>query len=155
MTDESDIVQGALEIMERIQMQVAGLGRVRQLELEARILKQRLEKELKDAEASATIETMAMIGVVNDPTTGRSNQDYSKMLIARGLKAHGLYQDALRAYDQADMTWTRAQVDLNQAVDALAASRTIGRIATGILVFVGDDAPYRGVTATAKEESSG
>jgi hypothetical protein len=151
---EQSIVAGALEIMQRIETQVSMLATFRQVEVEARLNKQAREKDLKDVLNMATIETMAMIGPAVDPMTGRSNADYGKLLVERELRSHGQYQDALRAYDQADMTWTRAQVELNQAVDSLAASRTIGRIATGILVFVGDDSPYRGSTATSKEETS-
>ena len=110
-------------------------------EAEKRILSKKAEQELTFALTDATLEISTFIGLPVDPSTGKSNKDYTKLKVMHELQNHGEYQKAVKLFAEIEAAHIQAQVAMRNAMDVFTAVRGGANLVAAMMYFLTDNRP--------------
>lgn len=110
-------------------------------EAELRLIAKQKQDDLSFALTDATLEISAFMGAVIDPSTGKSNKDYTALKTRKELDGHGIYKEAETAYLEANSAHAMAQAELRNSMDVFTAVRGGANIVAAMLYFLSDNRP--------------
>ena len=136
-----DLLESGSSFMTSLYEVSNNITQLRVEEAEKRILSKKAEHELSFALTDASLEISTFIGQPVDPSTGKTNRDYTKLKVLHELQNHGEYQKAAKAFAEIEAAHIQAQVAMRNAMDVFTAVRGGANLVAAMLYFLTDNRP--------------